>query len=134
MGPLEVLECIAEVAYKLDLPEIMRIHNVFHVSLLKRYCQDGRAKLLFLPPPCEIIDDEPEWEVARVLNHRLVERGRKTKIEHLLTFVGYGPEHNLWQDDVKNCEQLMKDYWATEPESERLVVILFPPTRAHGRR
>ena len=43
-----------------------------------------------------------EWEVERVLNHRLVKRGRKTKVE-LLIFVDYGPEHNLWQDDVENC-------------------------------
>ena len=42
----------------------------------------------------------------------------------------YGPEHNLWQDNVENCEQLVKDYWASKPESERLVVLLIPPTRA----
>ena len=35
--------------------------------------------------PCEMIDDEPQWEVERVLNHRLVKRGRKT--EYLLAFV-----------------------------------------------
>ena len=110
VGLLKVLERIGEVAYKLDLPETMHIHNAFHVSLLKRYNSEGRAKP---PPHCEIIDDEPEWEVERVLNHRLVKRGRKTKVEYLLTFVGYGPEHNLWQDDVENCEQLVKDYWAS---------------------
>ena len=82
--------------------------------------------------PCEMIDDEPQWEVERVLNHRLAKRGRKS--EYLLAFVGYGPEHNtnLWQDDVENCEQFVKDYWATKPESERLVV-LFSPTCAHAR-
>ena len=57
VGPLKVLERIGEVAYKLDLPKTMRIHNVFHVSLLKHYYSDGRAKP---PSPCEIIDDEPE--------------------------------------------------------------------------
>ena len=131
VGPLKVLEHIGEVAYKLDLPETMRIHNVFHVSLVKLYHSDGRAQP---PPPGDIIDDEPEWDVERVLKHRLVKRGRKTKVEYFLTVNGYGPEHNLWQDDMENCEQLVKDYWAAKPESERFVIMLFPPTRAHGRR
>ena len=78
VGPLKVLERIGEVAYRLELPETMRIHNVFHVSQLKRYHSDGRAKP---PAPCEIIDDEPEWELERVLSHRLVKRRRKTKVE-----------------------------------------------------
>ena len=103
---------------------------MFHVPLLKHYHSDGRAKP---PPPCEAIDDEPEWEVQRVLNHRLVKRGRKTKVEYLLTFIGYGLEDNLWQESVQNCEQFVKDCWTTKPESERLVLLLFPPTRAHGR-
>ena len=75
--------------------------------------------------------DALKQQYADVLG--LVKRGRKTKLEYLSTFVGYGLEHNLWQDDVENCEQLVKDCWASKPESQRLVVVLFPPTRAHGR-
>ena len=108
---LKVLERIGDVAYRLDIPETMRIHNVLHVSesaaVLKRYHSDSRAKP---PTPCKVFDDEPEWEVERVLNHRLVKRGRKTKVEYLPTFVGYGPEHTLWQDDVeivRACEGLL---------------------------
>ena len=47
------------------------------------------------------LDDEPGWEFEGVLNHRLVKRGRKTKVEYLLTFNGYGPEHNFWQATCK---------------------------------
>ena len=58
------------------------------------------------------------------MEHRLVKRGRKNKVEHLIKFVGYGPEHNLWQDDMSNCEDSVEDYWASKPESERCHVVV----------
>ncbi|XP_060216791.1 uncharacterized protein LOC132644234 [Lycium barbarum] len=41
IGPYEVLERVGAVAYKLALPpELDKIHNVFHVSMLRRYRSD----------------------------------------------------------------------------------------------
>ena len=39
-GPFEVLERIGPVAYRLAFPASIRAHNVFRVSLLKRYVHD----------------------------------------------------------------------------------------------
>lgn len=38
IGPYKILKRIGPVAYKLELPlELDRIHNVFHVSMLRQY-------------------------------------------------------------------------------------------------
>ena len=39
-GPFEILDRIGLVAYMLALPSSMNVHNVFHVSLLKKYVHD----------------------------------------------------------------------------------------------
>ena len=41
MGPYEIVERIGKVAYRLRLPpELVRIHDVFHVSMLRKYIAD----------------------------------------------------------------------------------------------
>lgn len=41
MGAFEVIQKVNPVAYKLKLPpNLSKLHNVFHVSLLKKYVHD----------------------------------------------------------------------------------------------
>ena len=42
IGPYEILERDGPVAYRLALPlELAILHDVFHVSMLQRYCSDA---------------------------------------------------------------------------------------------
>ena len=41
IGPFEIVERIDPVAYRLDLPEeLSQVHNVFHISMLRKYISD----------------------------------------------------------------------------------------------
>lgn len=48
-GPYEILDRIGEVAYRLELPAGARIHNVFHVGMLKEFNGTPPAVPVALP-------------------------------------------------------------------------------------
>ncbi|KAL5564045.1 hypothetical protein UlMin_033792 [Ulmus minor] len=70
VGPFEILERIGDLAYRVALPPAMSgIHNVFHVSILRKYIPDPshvlsydtldlRQDLTFEESPVRILDRE----------------------------------------------------------------------------
>jgi hypothetical protein len=40
-GPFEILDRVGPVSYRLALPPTVKEHNVFHVSLWKKYVHDS---------------------------------------------------------------------------------------------
>ncbi|KAJ4710029.1 Retrotransposon protein, putative, Ty3-gypsy subclass [Melia azedarach] len=78
MGPFKIIERIGEVAYRLALPpELSRIHDVFHVSMLRKYISD----------PSHILDSQPaqleenltyEEEAVQILDSREQQLRNKT--------------------------------------------------------
>ena len=62
IGPFEILERVGTVAYRLALPPSMSgVHEVFHVSMLRRY----------IPDPAHVVD----WEEIEVDTDRTFKEG-----------------------------------------------------------
>ena len=74
LGPVPVTALIGKYACRRALPATMKVHNVFHVRLLKPATSNPFPGLI-IPPALPIeVDGEEEWEVAKVLDSRLIRR------------------------------------------------------------
>ena len=50
IGPFEILNRIGDVAYELALPpDLSKVHNVFHVSLLRKFVPDPNSMIKYEP-------------------------------------------------------------------------------------
>ena len=96
VSPFEILKCIGKVAYKLALPPTLAgVHNVFHVSMLRKYIPDPSHVLNY--EPLKIKDNLTYEEVPiQVLwkNHTVEEasweREDEMKSKHPKLFVNKG--------------------------------------------
>ena len=69
VGPFEILKAVRKVAYELALPPYMQhIHNVFHVSMLKKYHPDTKHVIEY--EPVEIQPDLSYEEQPVVIQDR----------------------------------------------------------------
>ncbi|XP_033018559.1 uncharacterized protein LOC117054152 [Lacerta agilis] len=76
------------------LPATMRIHPVFHRSLLSPAIPAHRYQPVKEIPPPVTVDGEVEYEVEQILDSRW----RRRKLQYLIAWKGYGPEANSWED------------------------------------
>lgn len=68
LGPYEVIEKLGDRDYWLELPAILKIHNVFHVDRLTLW-KGSKVNGELPPPPTPVeIDHEKEFEVDEVIN------------------------------------------------------------------
>lgn len=97
-GPFEIIERIGQVAYKLRLPEDWQIHDVFHVSLLRKYVSDPSHVLPDLPktaPEGELLA-QPE-KILKVENQHL---RNKTFRRFYVKWKDYPEEEASWEREV----------------------------------
>jgi hypothetical protein len=96
-GPFNVIDKISPVAYRIKLPETMKIHNVFHIDLLTPYHETQSHGPNFTQPPPELIDGEEEYEVEDIISDR--RHGRSKKFQYLVKWFGYPSAENSWVDE-----------------------------------
>jgi len=69
-GPFVVKRKVGSWAYEVELPERWDIHPVFHVSQLEPYREDPVGRPQKIIPTPDIVDNEPRYVVAEVVDSR----------------------------------------------------------------
>jgi hypothetical protein len=110
-SPFKVLEKRFLNTYKLELQKNLRVHPIFHVSLLKSVsCDTSRPnrKHNSRPPP-NLIHNEPKFEVKVVLKSRQL-RGQKQ--EYLVKWKGYHPIKASWvnESNMEHAQEPVEEF------------------------
>jgi hypothetical protein len=94
-GPYSILECIGNVAYRLELSPGSKIHNVFHVSQLKDYRADYTPVFSDLSqcPTLDCVDTAPE----AILDRRMMKKGNQAIVQVLIKWK-LPEEMATWED------------------------------------
>ncbi|KAH0614164.1 uncharacterized protein H6S33_006050 [Morchella sextelata] len=85
IGPYIVKRIVNPYTYELELPRSMKVHPVFHLSLLSSAANDPLPGQQQLPPPPVEVEGQEEWEVENILDSR----DRRGKFEYLVKYAGY---------------------------------------------
>lgn len=95
-GPFRVLERIGQVAYKLLLPDRCLLHNVFHVSQLKKHLGSQAVPTPGLP----LIDNKGTIKVApaAILDRRLIPCNNETIAQWLIHWLNLRQSEATWED------------------------------------
>jgi hypothetical protein len=81
-GPFKIIKEVSPVVYQLSLPLMWGIHNIFHSSLLLPYHEMTQHGLNFPRPPPDLIEDEEEYKVEAIHNHRCF--GHSRTLQYLI--------------------------------------------------
>jgi ''chromo'' (CHRromatin Organisation MOdifier) domain. len=121
IGPFRIAEAMGPVTYRLELPPALRIHDVFHTSLLRPAASDP------LPNQNEAVQhrvrlqkeymEKKEWMIEQILDSRITKnRHGKRRLEYHVKWKGYPPSWRPQQDLVPGSGELLYEFHSQHPE------------------
>ncbi|KAJ1587450.1 hypothetical protein NDA15_005679 [Ustilago hordei] len=110
-GPYPVQERVGRRAYRITLPANLRVHDVFHVSMLEPARTSSlpqRAEQPTMPP---LPDEDLDFEVEALID----KRSHNGTTEYKVLWRGYSEEAASWEPvENLNCPDLIREYEESE--------------------
>ena len=115
IGPYKVTELVGS-SYRLELSTSMRIHDVFHPSLLRLVSEDPLPGQHNDPPPSVVVNDEEEWEVDDILDTK--KHGRRLLFR--VKWKGYDEDKQWYPStNFENSPEIVDDFYKRHPTKPR---------------
>ena len=115
-GPFPVERVLSPVTYQLTLLTQWKVHPVFHVDLLTLYKETTFHGTNCMRPPPDLINDEEEYKVEKVLDSRV--HGCNRKVQYLVKWVRYPDSNNQWLDaDQLTANDVIREYKKRRPDT-----------------
>lgn len=116
-GPFKVIKEAGAVSYKLDCNQLP-IHPVFHASLLKPYHRKNYpGRPIRDKPPPVLIDQEPEYELDKILTTRK----HYQSVKYFVSWKGYDEADNslIPLSNLANSARLVSEFHRKHPTALR---------------
>jgi chromodomain-containing protein len=109
--PFQITQKIGNMAYRLELPPSIKVHNVFHVNLLIPYKETEEYGQAYMRPPPITVQSEEEYEVKLILQARC--KGAGDSLEYKVHWKGYPSADDSWvpHEDL-HLPDLLKEFYA----------------------
>ncbi|XP_073151819.1 uncharacterized protein [Henckelia pumila] len=121
-GPFTIIARVGKVSYRLDLPNTLKIHSVFHVSMLKPYYPDeedtSRGDSHRAPP---VVTNSFDKDVEEVHSKRIERRrGVQPRIQYLIKWKGLPESEATWETkhDLWQFKELLYQFEVTRASAE----------------
>ena len=99
IGPLEILERIGTVTYRLALsPSMSSVHEVFHISILRKYTPDPTHVVDLGHIEVDTYGTFEEGQVCILDSHDQVLRRKTVRLMRVL-WQHYGVEESTWESE-----------------------------------
>jgi hypothetical protein len=127
IGPFRITEALSKgKAYRLELPDHYRIHDVISVAHLEPApCPRSDPYTRAVPvedatPAYAHADGDHEWELDALVKKRTLGRGNSRQVQYLGRWRDHGPEWDSWinEHDLENAQELLEDFNSKQASNE----------------
>lgn len=99
IGPYRIVKRVGPVVYQLELPfELDYIHDVFHISVLRRYCSDP-FHIVSMKEIEVRLDLTFKEEPIQILERNVMVLRRKTILLVKVLWLNHGREEVIWEPE-----------------------------------